>query len=45
MKKIIALILSLILLLSFTSCGEDEVDPNTNIGPNGEINFPIIDIP
>ena len=48
MKKRIALILSAILLFSLVSCGEtenDDKDSDTNLefGPDGEINFPIID--
>ncbi len=45
MKKLIALILASVLLVSFTACGTDDEDNDSNItvGEDGEINFPIID--
>ncbi len=46
MKKLFCILAVLVLSLSLISCGGDEtpsVDPDMNVGPNGEINFPIVD--
>ena len=46
MKKIIALLTALLLILfSLCACGPEEVDPDFNVGPDGENNFPIVDVP
>ena len=45
MKKIIAILVSIMLLFSFSACGEEEMDPGLNIDDDGTINFPIVDLP
>ena len=56
MKKLICLLLVLIISTSLLACSGDsgdsgdngdnipEIDPDLNIGENGEINFPIIPV-
>ena len=47
MKKLIAILLAMTLLLSFTACNDDDVDDgdsNIFVDENGDIHFPIEDI-
>ncbi len=51
MKKLFALLIALVLSISLVSCGGEtgddptppEVNPDINIGEDGEVNLPIID--
>ena len=46
MKKLIAILLSIFIVLSLSACNDDDKgrdDTNLEFGDDGEINFPIID--